>query len=139
MERAVQELVRRRAGYCCEYCGLPQEHVPLSTFHVEHIIAKQHGGGDDPENLCLACNHRNFHKGPNLSGIDPDSGKLVPLFHPCRQKWCRHFRWDGSRLVGRTQTGRATVVVLDMNAAERVALREALIAEGVFPPVESKA
>ncbi len=60
-EATVRALVRQRAGDCCEYCGLPQEAVPLATFHVEHIIAKQHGGSDaednrninDPERIAL--------------------------------------------------------------------------------------
>jgi len=47
MDAAVRHLVRQRAGDCCEYCRLPQEAVD-ATFHVEHIIALQHGGNDDP-------------------------------------------------------------------------------------------
>jgi hypothetical protein len=31
------------------------------------------------ENLAFACYHCNLHKGPNLSGIDQDSGALVRL------------------------------------------------------------
>ncbi len=134
MEKEVRERVRRRARDRCEYCGLPQQHVPLAAFHVEHVTAKQHGGSDDEDNLCLACDHCNYHKGPNLSGIDPESGKVVLLFHPRRQKWDRHFRWNGARLVGLTRAGRATIAVLAINAAEPVALRETLLAEGVFPP-----
>lgn len=133
MDREVRERVRERAGNRCEYCGLPQESTPLVAFHVEHIIAKQHGGGDDEANLCLACNHCNFHKGPNLSGVDPESGAIVRLFHPRRQKWARHFRWNGPRLVGRTRCGRATIAVLGINLPERVDLRATLIAEGAFP------
>ena len=58
----------------------------------------------------------------------------VALFHPRRQQWHRHFRWDGPVLVGRTQTGRATIRVLAINAPDRVEHREGLIAEGLFPP-----
>ncbi len=134
MDKDVRERVRERAKNCCEYCGLPQAHAPLAAFHVEHIIVKQHEGGDDDDNLCLACNHCNFHKGPNLSGIDPESGAVVLLFHPRRQKWKRHFQWKGPRLAGRTRSGRATIAVLGINLPERVEIRMALIAEGVFPP-----
>lgn len=73
-------------------------------------------------------------KGPNLAGLDPRTGKIVPLFNPRRQLWRRHFRFAGARIAGRTQIGRATVVVLAMNAPDRVELRAALIAAGVFPP-----
>jgi hypothetical protein len=36
--------------------------------------------------------------------------------------------------LGITAIGRATIVVLDMNHSDSVAVREALIAEGGFPP-----
>ncbi len=44
MKRAYRKLVRERAGNRCEYCGMPQELVPLARFHVEHVIPKQHRG-----------------------------------------------------------------------------------------------
>jgi hypothetical protein len=87
-----------------------------------------------PSNLALACHEDNLHKGPNLTGIDPLTGKLTRLFHPRRHKWSWHFRWDGPLLVGRTAIGRTTVAVLGMNLPHRVTLREALIAAGRFPP-----
>jgi hypothetical protein len=76
----------------------------------------------------------NSYKGPNIAGIDPVSRSIVPLFHPRRHKWARHFRWDGPILVGRTPIGRATVAVLEINEPYRVAARRLLIDEGVFPP-----
>jgi hypothetical protein len=57
----------------------------------------------------------------------------VRLFNPRRHKWARHFRWDGPLLVGRTPIGRVTVHVLGMNDPIRVALRQELIEEGLFP------
>jgi 5-methylcytosine-specific restriction endonuclease McrA len=65
---ATRDLVRRRAGDRCEYCLLPQQAMPLLSFHVEHVIAKQHlnDATDDPANLALACNRCNAYKGTNL-------------------------------------------------------------------------
>ena len=60
--------------------------------------------------------------------------KLTRLFNPRRQKWARHFRWDGALLVGRTPVGRTTIAVLNMNGPFLVQLRERLIDEGRFPP-----
>lgn len=42
--------------------------MPLLSFHVEHVIAKQHlnDATDDPANLALACNRCNAYKGTNL-------------------------------------------------------------------------
>ena len=77
MESATRELVWRRAGGRCEYCLLRQEDSQL-THHVEHVVAKQHGGSDDADNLALACHRCNLQKGPNLTGIDPLTGEVVP-------------------------------------------------------------
>ncbi|MGH8524445.1 MAG: HNH endonuclease, partial [Gammaproteobacteria bacterium] len=60
---AARNLVRQRASERCEYCRLPENVVQI-PFHVEHVIAKQHGGSDDPANLCLACDRCNLYKGP---------------------------------------------------------------------------
>jgi hypothetical protein len=130
MDADVRDFVRRRADQRCEYCHLPQAAVPFSPFHVEHITARQHGGDDNLSNLALACDRCNLHKGPNLSGIDPDSGEVVVLFHPRRDSWNGHFRWNGAEIVGLTPSGRATVQTLQMNAKRRVQLRAKLQATG---------
>ncbi|SPF47652.1 hypothetical protein SBA4_3740007 [Candidatus Sulfopaludibacter sp. SbA4] len=70
----------------CEYCLLHQEYSHRA-HHIEHIVAKQHGGSDDIGNLALACHRCNLCKGPNLTGLDPESGRIVPLFHPRRDRW----------------------------------------------------
>ncbi|WZO98529.1 HNH endonuclease signature motif containing protein [Isosphaeraceae bacterium EP7] len=82
LPRVLRTLVRDRAGDRCEFCPLPQDALPLATFHVEQIVARQHAGGDEAGNLALACHHCNGHKGPNLAGIDPDTGRIERLFHP---------------------------------------------------------
>jgi 5-methylcytosine-specific restriction endonuclease McrA len=129
MDAATREFVRQRAGSRCEYCLLRQEHSEL-THHIEHIAAKQHGGTDEPGNLALACHRCNLRKGPNLTGIDPRSGVVVPLFHPRRDRWDEHFAWQRVRIEGITATGRATVQVLAMNDARRLELRDALLSRG---------
>ena len=91
MDAATRELVRDRAGNRCEYCGAVEGLRARIRFHVEHIVARQHGGGDALENLALACHLCNAHKGPNLSGIDAATERLAPLFHPRRDRWAEHF------------------------------------------------
>lgn len=132
MDEATRELVRERAGNRCEYCLHPQEHSE-TTHHVEHIVARQHLGSDDPSNLALACIHCNSHKGPNLTGIDPDSGAIAPLFNPRRDRWADHFTFRGAFIVGLTPGGRTTVYVLAMNARHRLNVRAELIAQGLYP------
>jgi len=125
MDEATRILVRKRAGYRCEYCRL-HEADDAYTFHVEHIIARKHGGLDDESNLALACQQCNLHKGSNLSGVDPRSGEIVELFHPRQKIWSEDFLLREYRMVGLTPCGRTTVSVLNMNDLDRVNLREEL-------------
>jgi hypothetical protein len=133
MDRALERLVWQRAGGRCEYCQLSQADLDL-PFEVDHIIAEHHQGRTQASNLCLDCFACNRHKGPNIAGVDPKTGKIVPLFNPRRHKWSRHFLWDGAVLVGRTPNGRATVVALKINLDHRIDLRQGLIDESGFPP-----
>jgi D-arabinose 1-dehydrogenase-like Zn-dependent alcohol dehydrogenase len=126
MDGTTRDLVRRRASDRCEYCRLHQGHSNL-RHHVEHIVAKQHGGSDDEYNLALACHRCNLHKGPNLTGVDPQTGQVAPLFHPRRDRWADHFALDGVRINGIGATGRATVKVLDMNDSRRLELRREIL------------
>jgi 5-methylcytosine-specific restriction endonuclease McrA len=119
-----RDLVRHRAGGRCEYCFLRQQDSEL-IHHIEHILARKHGGTDTAENLALACQRCNLRKGANLTGVDPVDGRIVGLFHPRRDEWDRHFRWRDTQIIGLTPLGRATVHVLALNDARRIALRGA--------------
>ena len=125
MDDETRSLVSGRASYRCEYFRL-HEDDDAYMFHVEHVIAKKHGGGDEIDNLAFACNQCNLHKGPNLSGIDPVSGSTIELFHPRRDSWTEHFTFQGAMVVGLTALGRATVRVLNMNDADRIRVRAEL-------------
>ena len=121
LDAATRRQVRQRADDRCEYCHCHQDLLPLITFHVEHIISKQHGGTDDESNLCLACHWCNFHKGPNLATLVED--ELVPLFHPRQQNWDDHFVQRENRIVGLTAIGKGTVELFNMNDDDRCMLR----------------
>lgn len=71
-------------------------------------------------------------RAPNLSGIDPQTGQVVELFHPRRSSWTEHFLLDEAIIVGRSPIGRTTVRLLQMNARRRVELRIELIENGEF-------
>jgi hypothetical protein len=122
-----------RAGDRGEYCGLSQAGQG-ATFHIDHIIPIASGGPTEEDNLALACVSCSLHKEARRSAPDPRSGRTVPLFHPRRQRWRDHFRWEGVRVVGRTPTGRATVEALRMNRELILAIREEEAARGRHPP-----
>ena len=101
-------------------------------FEIDHVIAQKHHGPTAGDNLALCCSHDNRRKGPNIAGIDPDTGEVMQLFHPRRDSWGEHFQWSGPVLVGLTAIGRATIDVLAINLPERVEHRRLLLAAGVW-------
>jgi 5-methylcytosine-specific restriction endonuclease McrA len=123
MTSATRVRVRERAANRCEYCQTHQDDSPLAALHIEHIRPLKHGGSDDESNLCLACIDCNLHKGPNLTGIDPVTDEVTPLFNPREQLWDDHFCWQGIQIVGLTPIGRTTIRVLCMNSDEQLELR----------------
>jgi hypothetical protein len=131
MDAMLGQQVRQRAGGRCEYCRLPQagSRVP---FEIDHIIARKHGGRTIASNLAVSCIYCNAYKGPNISGLDPATGKLTRLYHPRRHQWSAHFRYQGGFLLGRTAIGRTTIRVLEINLPNLVTLREVLMGDGLF-------
>ena len=137
--QSLEAKVRRRAVNRCEYCHLPQAAF-RRPFHIEHIIARQHGGSTSMENLALACWVCNLKKGTNLSAIDPETNQMVRLFDPRKDIWEEHFSIhssgsmrDGLEIRGLTTQGRATVRLLGMNDDMRQAVRFQLWVERLFP------
>lgn len=108
----------------------PQEATPSIPLHVEHTIARQHEGGDDPNLLCLACDRRNAYKGPNFTSIDPESGDVASLFNPQQDIRKDHFLLRGGEVDDLTPTGRPTARLLNMNSPRRMQLREEWLGEG---------
>lgn len=122
----------RRAGQRCEYCLLHAADA-LLPHEPDHIIAAQHGGATVADNLALACFDCNRLKGPNIASVDPDTGRVVPLFHPRRERWDGHFLLEGARILPLTPPGRATAALLRFNAPDRLRLRESLRQAGRYP------
>jgi hypothetical protein len=120
----VYESIAERARSRCEYCHAPQRVVGY-RLELEHIVPLARGGPTVPENLALSCRACNLAKAARIEALDPRTGKVAPLFNPRTQQWADHFRWsrDGTRIIGRTASGRATVVALRMNDDFRVIAR----------------
>jgi 5-methylcytosine-specific restriction endonuclease McrA len=129
---ATKRLVYSRANGCCEYCRTC-EYNTGQPMHIEHIDPD---GGDDPLNLCLSCSSCNLSKGVVITARDPDTQTDVPLFNPRIEEWHTHFAWidGGLRLLGKTPTGRATIVRLKMNQQRLVRARNNWITSKSHPP-----
>jgi hypothetical protein len=130
---ALRRLVVERARGRCEYCGLSQEGQE-ATFHIDHVVPVKAGGLTIAENLALACVSCSLRKAARQTAVDPVSGEVVALFHPRREAWTEHFRWQGVRVRGRTPVGRATIEALAMNRPLILAIREEERIRGRHPP-----
>src|SRR2546428_11854400 len=119
----------------CAYCLSPQALMNV-TFEVDHILPQKEGGLTVSDNLALSCPLCNGFKGARTRGRDLGTGRDVPLFHPRRQNWFRHFRWaaDQQTIEGRTRSGRATVEALQLHNLNLLRLRTVWLAIGSSPP-----
>jgi hypothetical protein len=127
--------LRHEARDRCGYCQT-QQALAYGPLEVDHIIPVAAGGTDDPRNLWLACRPCNQHKGAQTTGLDPQSGEPVRLFHPRLDPWHQHFAWsaDGTYVIGITACGRTTVVALNLNNPFAVETRRHWVRAGWHPP-----
>lgn len=131
LRRQVREDAGDRCGYCQsseKWLGIPHE--------VEHLIPLAEGGRTIRENLWIACRRCNSFKSGRIAAIDPVTHHTVQLFHPRHDRWNEHFRWsfDGTRIIGITPTGRATIDALQMNHPLIVSTRKLWVQVGIHPP-----
>jgi hypothetical protein len=109
-------------------------------MEIDHIVPEAVGGMTVSENLCLACISCNTYKRDYQTGIDPETHQEVALFNPRIQHWQTHFAWSagGTRLVGRTPVGRATIERLKINRELVVVARQRWIQAGWHPSEEDE-
>lgn len=137
ISEALRLRVREKAGDRCGYCLSPQRLV-LGWLEIDHIIPSARGGTDDEENLWLACRLCNNFKSDQTEALDPVTEEKLPFFNPAVDRWSDHFAWseDGSRIIGKTPCGRATVLALQLNFWIAVLVRSQWVAAGWHPPKE---
>lgn len=128
----LRRLVIELANNCCEYCLIHQDDTP-TTLQVDHLIALKHGGQTVSENLALACQLCNRYKGSDFATMDRTTGEVVFLFNPRTQVWSEHFEISVAAIIGLTQVGQATVILLQINDEARVEDRKYLIEAGRYP------
>ena len=136
MSAALSTMLRRtvsdRARGVCEYCLIHEDdgHFPLQ---FDHIISRKHRGLTASSNLALACLRCHVAKGTDISVPTGSPPRPVRLFHPRRDSWRQHFKLSAARILPCTDTGTATVQLLDLNAPDRLLLRRTLIKAGRYP------
>ena len=135
ISQKVQERVRSQAKNRCGYCQSAQKYV-LGPLEIDHIVPVAKNGSDDEKNLWLACRMCNNFKGTQTHAFDPITGQEIRLFNPRRQSWKQHFSWDeeGTRIIGRTPCGRATIIALQLNHPIALMVRQQWVAAGWHPP-----
>ena len=121
---ALRRQVRARARGLCEYCCCSALFA-TAAFHCEHICPREAGGEATLDNLAWACPWCNARKYTKTHALDPQTGRLVPLFHPRQDVWDDHFVLDLETflIAGLTPTGRATIVRLGLNRRKQVRAR----------------
>lgn len=130
---ALRKQVYKRANGCCEYCLIPDV-ASFSAHEIDHIIAEKHDGRTESENLALSCTLCNKYKGSDLASVDPETEKIVPLYHPRQNLWREHFRLSGGEFMPLSPVGRVTIRLLQLNRRDRVEERQLLIQAGILEP-----
>jgi hypothetical protein len=135
LSEIIKERVRQRAKNRCEYCLSNQEYI-LGRLQIDHIQPVAKGGTNTEDNLCLACELCNQYKWTQTEGIDSESGEVAPLFNPRKQEWKENFVWtsDGTKIIGITACGRATINALRLNNNLAIIVRKNWVQAGWHPP-----
>lgn len=128
----VRDAVRERSHFQCEYCLFP-EAESFFPFEPDHIIALKHRGETVVDNLASSCLECNRFKGTDIASIDPETASIVRLFHPRRDRWTDHFQFRGALIIPKTDVGRVTVSLLQLNRPKVVAIRALLLDQGRYP------
>ncbi len=138
MSRKISEdarkTVRQRAGFLCEYCHT-SERWQYVSFTIDHIIPND---DNSIENLALACFHCNRRKSNKTSVFDAQSDEEISLFNPRKDIWKEHFEWSKDKIfiVSKTEIGRITVDLLNLNRARILQIRLADVLVNRHPPTE---
>lgn len=77
----LSELVRRRANFACEYCGVSEIDAG-GLLTVDHFRPRSHGGTDDPDNLIYCCHRCNLFKADHWPALPGDPMLWNPRQEP---------------------------------------------------------
>ena len=118
-----RQIVRERADFACEYCGV-SEADSGGELTVDHYQPQSAMGGDDLENLVYACFRCNLYKGDYWNESEPQRR----IFNPRLESRTEHFLLSpNGALYALTKTAEFTIEHLKLNRAPLVTYRRKLI------------
>jgi hypothetical protein len=105
-------VVRQRAGYQCEYCGVTEVESG-GNLTIDHYRPVSADGSDDIENLVYACFRCNIYK----SDYRPLAPADTPIWNPRGgTPLTQHvFCLEDGHLLALTDTGHTTIELLRLN------------------------
>lgn len=119
ISKETREIVRKRAGYSCEYCGVSETDTG-GELTLDHYQPQTKGGTDSLENLLYCCAKCNLYKHDYYALLTADS----PLWNPRIEPANVHLlELEDGFLNGLTPTGIFTIQRLRLNRPPLVAYR----------------
>ncbi len=110
------DLVRQRAGFACEFCGVTETDAG-NRLTVDHFQPIKYGGNDNAENLVYACFPCNQYK----KDYWPTKPESISLWNPRQEAFAHHFlELNDGTLTSLTPTGTFTIRRLRLNRHQLV-------------------
>lgn len=113
------ELVRRRAGFACEFCGV-SEVDSGGALTIDHFRPLSKGGGSEIENLIYCCTRCNAYK----QAYWPQTTAELSLWNPRHEPVGAHFvELEDGQLLPLTEVAEFTANRLRLNRPPLVSYR----------------
>ncbi len=120
IDRQIRELVRQRAGFACEFCGITETDAG-GELTIDHYHPSAKGGSDGPSNLVYCCSRCNLYK------LDyyPSGPNDLSLWNPRLESFSDHFiELDNGMLHALTLVGEFTLIQVRLNRPPLVKYRQ---------------
>jgi hypothetical protein len=117
---SVKQIVRERANFACEYCGVSELNAG-GELTIDHYRPQSKDGGDELENLVYCCVRCNLYK----SDYWVESPDKLSLWNPRLEPAENHF-WqaEDGRLFALTERGALSIRILNLNRPQLVTYRQ---------------
>lgn len=119
VSKKLRQLIRQRANFACEYCGVTESHSG-AELTIDHFQPVNKGGTEQEDNLVYCCHRCNEYK----SDYFPDSDNKPSVWNPRTSAYEEHFiETEDGVLNGLTLRGEFTIRLLRLNRSPLIAFR----------------